>query len=319
MTPALTAVLAEIPSPTRSVWMLGPVPVRAYALCILLGIVLAVWLGEKRYQARGGEPGTVLDIAGWAVPFGIVGGRLYHVATSWEPYFGAGGDPVKALYIWQGGLGIWGAIALGALGVWIGCRRRGLRMAPMADALAPGIVLAQALGRWGNWFNNELYGRATDLPWGLRIYDWDQAAGQALRGADGAPVVLGVYHPTFLYESLWCLGTAALLLWGDRRFKLGHGQVFALYVLLYTIGRGWIEYLRIDEAHHVLGLRLNDWTSLVVGIAALVALIVSVKFHPGREDSVSRVEISTEPTDEEPSDDEDSVAESRGPADGAGV
>lgn len=281
-------MITALPSPTQGVWYLGPFPLRAYALCIIAGIVVAVWWGDKRWQARGGEPGTVMDIATWAVPFGIVGGRVYHVLTSWTPYFGHGGDPVAALYIWKGGLGIWGAVALGALGVWIACRRRGLRMAPMADALAPGIVLAQAMGRWGNWFNNELYGRATDLPWGLTIHEWDQDAGKAVVNASGHAVVLGTYHPTFLYESLWCLGVAAVIVWADRRFTLGHGRVFLLYILLYTIGRGWIEWLRVDDARHILGLRLNDWTALIVGISALIALSVSARFRPGREESLRR-------------------------------
>ena len=170
---------ASLPSPTQGVWQLGPLPVRAYALCILLGIVVAIWLGDRRWRARGGGPGTIGDIAAWAVPFGIVGGRLYHVLSSWQPYFGSGGHPVEALYIWQGGLGIWGAIALGGLGAYIGARRAGVLMPPLADALAPGIVLAQAIGRWGNWFNNELYGGHTNLPWKLQVHCLDINVGHA--------------------------------------------------------------------------------------------------------------------------------------------
>jgi prolipoprotein diacylglyceryl transferase len=282
------AIPATIPSPTQGVWQLGPLPLRAYALCILAGIVVAIWLGDRRWQERGGREGQVLDIAAWAVPFGIVGGRLYHVATSWQPYFGSGGHPVQALYIWEGGLGIWGAISLGGVGAYIGARRAGILLPPVADALAPGIVLAQAIGRWGNWFNNELYGGPTDLPWGLRIHQWDASAGHAVAGPDGQPVVLGTFHPTFLYEALWDAGTAVLLIWADRRFRLGHGRVFALYVLVYTIGRGWIEALRVDPANHILGLRLNLWTSLLVGLGALTYLIVSARLRPGRETSVVR-------------------------------
>jgi len=278
----------SLPSPTQGVWQLGPLPIRAYALCILAGIVVAIWLGDRRWRARGGQAGTVGDIAAWAVPFGIVGGRLYHVATSWQPYFGPGGRPVEALYIWQGGLGIWGAVALGAVGAWIGARRAGVLLPPMADALAPGIVLAQAIGRWGNWFNNELYGSATTLPWGLRIHEWDNATGRAVRGADGQPVVLGTFHPTFLYEALWNVGIAAVLIWLDRRYKIGHGRVFALYVLLYTIGRFWIEALRVDPSNLVFGLRLNLWTSVIVGLGALVYLVLSARLRPGRETSVLR-------------------------------
>ena len=277
-----------IPSPTQGVWYLGPLPIRAYALCILLGIVVAAWLGEKRWAERGGRPGLVLDIAAWAVPFGIVGGRLYHVITSWQPYFGPGGQPMNAFLIWNGGLGIWGAVALGTVGGWIACRRAGVRAPTMADALAPGIVIAQGIGRLGNWFNNELHGGPTDKPWGLRIYEWDQSAGHAVAGPDGKPVVLGVFQPTFGYELIWDFGVAGVLIWADRRFRLGHGRVFALYVLLYTLGRGWIEALRVDPANTILGLRLNLWTSLLVGLGALAYLVVSTRLLPGREASVLR-------------------------------
>jgi phosphatidylglycerol---prolipoprotein diacylglyceryl transferase len=266
-------VLAAIPSPTQGVWELGPFPLRGYALSIIAGIVLACWLSEKRWVARGGAPGDVLDIAVWAVPFGIIGGRVYHVLTTPEPYFGEGGDPLRAFAIWEGGLGIWGAIALGGVGAWIGCRRRGIPLPAYADALAPGIVLAQAVGRLGNWFNNELYGRATDLPWALTIYRWDSSAGRAVTGADGAPVVLGTFHPAFLYELLWDVGVAVLVIWADRRFRLSHGRAFALYVAAYCAGRLWIEMLRIDTAEHFLGVRLNVFTSVVVGLLAVVYLV----------------------------------------------
>lgn len=263
--------LAYIPSPSRGVLYLGPIPLRGYAFCIIIGVFVAVWLGNKRWIARGGRAGTVADIAVWAVPFGLVGGRLYHVITDYELYFSEGRDWVDAFKIWEGGLGIWGAIALGALGAWIGCRRRGIPMPAYADAVAPGIAFAQAIGRWGNWFNQELYGRETDLPWALRITS----------SADGR--VPGFYHPTFLYESLWCVGVALLVIWADRRFKLGHGRAFALYVAAYCAGRFWIEYMRVDDAHHIFGLRLNNWTALVVFLLAVVYMVVSAKKRPGRE------------------------------------
>jgi prolipoprotein diacylglyceryl transferase len=269
--------LAYIPSPSRSVIHLGPIPLRGYAFCIILGVFVAVWLANRRWVARGGQPGTVGDIAVWAVLFGLVGGRLYHVITTYEPYFGKGGHPVDALKIWEGGLGIWGAIALGALGAWIGCRRRGVPLPAYADAAAPGIVLAQAVGRWGNWFNQELYGKPTTVPWALKISE-DKRPANSLDAA--------TYHPTFLYESLWCVGVALLVLWADRRFKLGHGRAFALYVAAYTVGRAWIEYLRVDEAHHILGLRLNDWTSMIVFVLAVGYLVVSHRKRPGREEIV---------------------------------
>jgi prolipoprotein diacylglyceryl transferase len=263
--------LAFIPSPSRGVLHLGPIPLRGYAFCIIIGVFVAVWLGNRRWLARGGRAGTVADIAVWAVPFGLVGGRLYHVITDYELYFSEGRDWVDAFKIWEGGLGIWGAIALGAVGAWIGCRRRGIPLPAWADALAPGIALAQAIGRWGNWFNQELYGKETDLPWALHITS----------SADGR--VPGYYHPTFLYESLWCIGVALLVIWADRRFKLGHGRAFALYVASYCVGRFWIEYLRVDDAHHILGLRLNNWTAMVVFVLAVVYFVLSAKKRPGRE------------------------------------
>ena len=287
MTP-VTAVPATLPSPTQGVWQVGPFPLRAYALCILAGIVVAIWLGDRRWRQRGGRQGQVLDIAAWAVPFGIVGGRLYHVITSWQPYFGPGGHPLQALYIWEGGLGIWGAVTLGGVGAWIGARRAGILLPPLADALAPGIVLAQAIGRWGNWFNNELYGRATSRPWGLRIYEWDPAAGHAVTGPDGTPVVIGTFQPTFLYESVWDALTAVALILIDRRYRIGHGRLFASYVLMYSIGRFWIEALRVDPANHVLGLRLNLWTSLLAALGALAYIVVSARLRPGREEWVFR-------------------------------
>ncbi|MCF3104331.1 prolipoprotein diacylglyceryl transferase [Streptomyces roseoverticillatus] len=264
--------LAYIPSPSTGVVHLGPVPLRGYAFCIIIGVFVAVWLGNRRWIARGGRAGTVADIAVWAVPFGLVGGRLYHVITDYELYFGEGRNWVNAFKIWEGGLGIWGAVALGAVGAWIGCRRRGIPLPAWADALAPGLAVAQAIGRWGNWFNQELYGKPTDLPWALKI-DADPAIGR----------VAGTYHPTFLYESLWCLLIAGLVIWADRRFTLGHGRAFALYVASYTVGRFWFEYLRVDDAHHVLGLRLNGWTSIVVFVGAVIYMIVSAKRVPGRE------------------------------------
>ena len=275
-------ILASVPSPSQGVWHLGPLPIRAYALCIIAGVVVAIWLGEKRWVARGGRPGQVGDIAIWAVPFGLVGGRLYHVITDWRLYFGEGREPISALYVWQGGLGIWGAIALGALGAYIGARRHNAKFPPLADALAPGIAIAQAIGRWGNWFNPALYGRPTSLPWGLEI---DQAHREEGYEDPGL-----LFHPTFLYEFVWNLGVAGLVIWADRRFRLGHGRAFALYVMGYTAGRGWIEYLRIDEVQgsDVFGLRLNVWTSIVLFLLALGYFLWSRRKHPGREDEVLR-------------------------------
>ncbi|MFF6829814.1 prolipoprotein diacylglyceryl transferase [Streptomyces longwoodensis] len=267
--------LAYLPSPSTGVLHLGPIPLRAYAFCIIIGVFVAVWLGSRRWVARGGGRHLVADVAIWAVPFGVVGGRLYHVITSYELYFGPSKNWVDAFKIWNGGLGIWGAIALGALGAWIGCRRHGVPLPAFADAIAPGIALAQAIGRWGNWFNQELFGRPSTLPWALKIDPSHRPAGMA---------DIATYQPTFLYESLWNVGVALLVLWADRRFKLGHGRAFALYVAAYTVGRFWVEYLRIDEAHRIFGLRLNDWTSIVVFAAAVAYLVISARRRPGREE-----------------------------------
>jgi phosphatidylglycerol---prolipoprotein diacylglyceryl transferase len=273
----LTAL--SIPSPSAGTWYLGPLPIRGYALAIILGIVAAIWIGERRWVARGGKAGDIQDIAIWAVPFGLVGGRLYHVLTDSQLYFGAGENPIEALYVWRGGLGVWGAIGLGAVGAIIAAKRKGIRLLPVLDALAPGVLVAQAIGRWGNWFNQELFGKPTDLPWGLEI-DPDH---RPLGYADQV-----TFHPTFLYESLWCLAGFALLVWADRRFRLGHGRVVALYIMIYTLGRGWIETLRIDsvELSDVGGLRFNVWTSIVLFVAALIWFVVSARRQPGREEHV---------------------------------
>ena len=267
-------VIASIPSPSDGVWHLGPVPLRAYAFCIIVGIFVAIWVGQQRWEDRGGDRALITDVAIWAVPFGIVGGRLYHVISSPDAYFGAGGEPLKAFAVWEGGLGIWGAIALGGVGAWIACRRAGVPLPPLADALAPAIALAQAAGRFGNWFNQELFGGPTSLPWGLQI----DAAHRPAGFEDVA-----TFHPTFLYESLWNIGVALVVVWADRRFRLGHGRAFALYVAAYTVGRGWIEYLRIDPAEDIMGLRLNDWVSLVVFLGALAYIVVVGRRRPGRE------------------------------------
>ena len=284
MISASAAFLATIPSPDQGVWHLGFIPIRAYALCIIAGIIVAIWWGERRWAARGGTKGTVIDIAVYAVPFGLVGGRLYHVITDPELYFTEGKNPWNAFAIWDGGLGIWGAIALGAVGAYIACRRKGIPLPAMADTLAPGIVVAQAIGRIGNYFNQELYGAHTDLPWGLEIYqrfnpdDPDNLLNGVATGH--IPLPDSPVHPTFLYELIWNLLVAALIVWADRRFKLGHGRVFALYVAGYTLGRGWIEMMRTDTANHILGLRVNVWTSILLFIGAVVYFVLAGKRGP---------------------------------------
>jgi prolipoprotein diacylglyceryl transferase len=280
-----TSVLAFIPSPSQGVWHLGPIPIRAYALCIIAGIIAALVIGDRRWAARGGERGVIYDIALWAVPFGLIGGRLYHVMTDWTTYFGSDGKGfLAALRIWDGGLGIWGAVALGGVGAWLGCRSRGIPLPAFGDAIAPGIILAQAIGRLGNYFNQELYGRATDLPWGLEIYERRNAAGQTdmLNGVSTGTMLLDhPVHPTFLYELLWNLLIFGMLLWADRRFNLGHGRLFALYIAGYCVGRFWVELMRDDYATHFAGIRINTFTSMFVFIGAVIYIMVAPK---GRED-----------------------------------
>ena len=264
-----------LPSPPQGVWQIGPIPIRAYALCILVGIFFAVWIGSRRWIARGGLAGQVADVAMWAVPFGVIGGRLYHVATDWELYFAEGGKGFLGIFrVWEGGLGIWGAIALGGVGAWIGCKRLGVPFAPFADSIAPGIAFAQAIGRFGNWFNQELFGRPTTLPWGLEI-------DAANRPTDFTQ--FDTFHPTFLYEALACVAIGLFVIWADKRYVMGHGRVFALYVALYCAARGLIETLRIDDAHHVLGIRFNVFTALFIGACALIYLVRSSERNPGRE------------------------------------
>ena len=277
--PRVVDLLASIPSPAWSGFDIGPVRIHAYALCILLGIALALWLTNKRWQARGGTEDDLWTIAIWAIPAGIIGGRLYHVFSTPDPYFGPDGDPVAALYIWNGGLGIWGAVALGVLVVLFVCRRHGFRFTSFLDAAAPGLILAQAVGRWGNWFNQELFGAPTTLPWGLEIDRSSPTWPDPSLPADT------LFHPTFLYESLWNLAGCVLLLWAARRFGLWRGQVFYLYLSYYTLGRVWIEALRIDDAEHILGLRLNVWTSILVFLVGVALLALSRARHGSGSDS----------------------------------
>lgn len=254
----------SIPTPTISVVEIGPFAVHAYALCIITGVALAIWLGNKRFiGAYPDARGVVSDVAVIAVPAGVIGGRLYHVATTPERFFGANGHPEDIVKIWEGGLGIWGAISLGGVGAFLAyayfARKRELpQFRYFADAIAPGILFAQALGRWGNWFNAELFGRPTDLPWALEIPRWARPFGFA---------EYETFHPTFLYESLWCaaLGFALLKIGG----RLSGGQVFTLYVAAYCVGRLGFELLRIDEANLIAGLRVNVLVSIAVGAISL--------------------------------------------------
>ena len=264
-------MLSAIPTPSNSAIGIGPFTFHYYALCIISGVAVAIWLGNKRYRefANNSEQsiGIVADVAIYAVPAGIVGGRLYHVVTSPAQYFGENGNPLDVLKIYEGGLGIWGAISLGALGAWLGFRKRAKNLELpnfrlFLDALAPGILIAQAIGRVGNWFNGELFGRPFSGPWALDIPLSKRPIGYLKYES---------FHPTFLYEAIWCLLVAALLIWLTPKLKPGQG--FANYVTLYCVGRFAIESVRIDEANKILGLRVNLWTALIVGLlASAVAL-----------------------------------------------
>jgi prolipoprotein diacylglyceryl transferase len=267
---------------------------------MITAIVVAGWIGARRLALRGYNADAMFDVALWAVPFGIVGARVYHVITTPEPYFGAGGDPWKAFAIWNGGLGVWGAIALGAVGGAIGAKRVKIPLGALADALAPGIAVGQAIGRLGNWFNQELFGAPTTLPWGLQVSpDIATAAGYP-------PGTL--FHPTFLYELLWDLGVAAVLVWAGRRWRWGHGQTFFAYMTLYCLGRVWIEALRIDTANHFLGLRLNVWTSIVVGLAGVVGFLWSRRRYG--DDLQLAAEPEGDPHADDPVSDDGDMADS---------
>ena len=269
--------LAYIPSPTISQFSIGPVTIHIYALCILMGIVLAVWITTTRWKKLGGNFDQVLDITLVSVPEGIIGARLYHIITTPERFFGPDGDWAEMFRIWNGGLGIWGGVLFGALAAWAWCRHKHYPMALLADAIAPGLLVAQAVGRLGNWFNQELYGAPTTLPWGLKLNMEGTAIGHSEQCYDGATCPSGtLFHPTFLYEMIWNLIGAAIIVYiGSKAMKkLKAGSLFAVYIMWYTLGRTWIESLRIDYAHEFLGVRINVWVSMAVFVLGAVSFIV---------------------------------------------
>ena len=269
--------LAYIPSPTISQFSIGPVTIHIYALCILMGIVLAVWITTTRWKKLGGNFDHVLDITLVSVPAGIIGARLYHIITTPERFFGPDGDWAEMFRIWNGGLGIWGGVLFGALAAWAWCRHKHYPMALLADAIAPGLLVAQAVGRLGNWFNQELYGAPTTLPWGLKLNMEGTAIGHSEQCYDGATCPSGtLFHPTFLYEMIWNLIGAAIIAYiGSKAMKkLKAGSLFAVYIMWYTLGRTWIESLRIDYAHEFLGVRINVWVSMAVFVLGAVSFIV---------------------------------------------
>jgi len=321
---AAAMIPASIPSPDWSGFDIplpwGSLRIHAYALCILLGIIAGLWLTSVRWAKRGAPEGSVWDIAIWAIPFGIIGGRLYHVVSSPDAYFGPGFDGTGDLslipQLQRGGLGIWGAVLLGAVGAWIGCRKAGVKLSAFLDAAAPGLLLAQAIGRWGNYFNQELFGGPTTLPWGLQI-----DAGNPNFPPGMAADTL--FHPTFLYESLWNLAGVGILLLLDRKFSFRRGRLFCLYAVYYTLGRVWIEAMRIDDAEQInlfgITTRLNVWTSIFVMLGALAAFIIlglrkrtepDTVYLPGREPSEAEPAGTADAVDDaDPDADADSDAD----------
>ncbi len=250
------AALASIPSPDSSTIELGPISIHFYGLTLLVAIAAAVVISGIRWTRRGGDWDLIFRVAVWGVAFGIIGARLYHVITSWDELPDEWWGPFA---IWKGGLGVWGGIGLGVIVGAIVAKRSGVSVAQLADCVAPALLVAQAIGRLGNWWNQELFGGPTDLPWGLEI------------GVDNRPIEYvdrETFHPTFLYEALWCLGAAGVLLAVERLFRIRPGGLFALYVLLYSIGRFWIETMRIDPSHEIAGVRLNVW---VAGLAIVLS------------------------------------------------
>jgi prolipoprotein diacylglyceryl transferase len=267
-------LLASLPSPPGKSIHIGPLALRAYGLAIALGVVAAVAIAQRRWRGAGGDPNDISGLATWAVPAGLVGARAWHVMTDWQKFRGRWHE---VFFIWQGGLGIPGGLIAGVVvGAWV-AHRRGLAVPRLLDAVAVAIPVAQAIGRLGNWFNQELFGRPTDLPWGLEIDPGrrpDRFAGEA------------TFHPTFLYEALWNLALAGFLVWLGRRFRLRDGQLFTLYVGGYALGRLWVEAMRSDPASLLLGVRVNIWTSLIaLGIAAIVFVRRSSTKVPTTADS----------------------------------
>ena len=288
-------IVTSIPSPDVSYIELGPLRIHFYALFILTGIILALLLTESRLKARGVEAGVALDVSFWAIPFGILGGRFFHVITHPNDYFYQGADLLAPFRIWEGGLAIYGALLFGALGAYIGSRKSGIKFTSYLDAVAPGILLAQAVGRWGNYFNNELFGLPTDLPWGLEISSSNPAYPAGL--PEGV-----LFHPTFLYESIWSLFGVALLLAADKKFNLRWGRMIGLYVIYYSVGRVWVEAIRIDPSEIVLGLRINIWSAMIGIIVGLAVMIISYRRHTG-------LEVSAYLEGREPKAKDDSAAE----------
>ena len=296
----LLHIVTSIPSPDVSYIELGPLRIHFYALFILTGIILALLLTESRLKARGVEAGVALDVSFWAIPFGILGGRFFHVITHPNDYFYPGADLLAPFRIWEGGLAIYGALLFGAVGAYIGARKSGIKLSSYLDAVAPGILLAQAIGRWGNYFNNELFGLPTDLPWGLEIPSSNRAYPAGL--PEGV-----LFHPTFLYESIWSLVGVAILLAADKRFNLRWGRMIGLYFIYYSVGRIWVEAIRIDPSEIVLGLRINIWSAIVGIVVGLAVMVISYRKHTGLELSAYLKGREPKPKDDQAAEPEDKL------------
>lgn len=266
------------PSPDIASFSIGPFTVHMYALCIIAGIIAATILTSRRLTKRGAEPGIVLDIILWAIPLGIIGARIFHVLTHPGDYFYPGADLLRTLYIWEGGIAIFGSLLGGAVGAYIGCRMTGVRFWTFADALAPGLLLAQAFGRLGNYFNHELYGLPTDLPWGLEI----EASNPAF--PIGLPAGT-LFHPTFLYEIIWNLLGVAVILWIGHRFNPQWGRLFGVYLIWYGAGRTVWETIRIDPSEYFLGVRVNVWAAILAIVVGIAIIVIQSRRHTGGEPS----------------------------------
>ena len=272
-------LITSIPSPSIQYFDLGPLRIHIYALCILLGIALATWITDARLSKRGAERGVVLDIILWAVPLGIIGARFYHVFTHPADYFYEGADLMKVFYIWEGGNAIFGSLLGGAVGAWIGCKQTGIRFWSFADALAPAMLIAQATGRLGNYFNHELFGQPTTLPWGLEIESTNPAFPAGL--PEGT-----LFHPMFLYEILWNLLGAFVIIVLERKLYLRWGKAFGVYLIWYGIGRSVFETYRLDSSETFFSIRTNVWAALLAIVVGVLIIIIQNRRHPGKELSV---------------------------------
>jgi prolipoprotein diacylglyceryl transferase len=272
-------LISSIPSPSIQFFEVGPLRVHFYALCILTGIALATWITDTRLSRRGAERGVVLDIILWAVPLGIIGARFYHVFTHPTDYFYEGADLMRVFYIWEGGNAIFGSLLGGAVGAWIGCKQTGIRFWSFADALAPAMLVAQAAGRLGNYFNHELFGQPTTLPWGLEIESTNPAFPAGL--PEGT-----LFHPMFLYEILWNLLGALIIILLERKVYLRWGKSFGMYLIWYGIGRSIFETYRLDPSETLLGIRTNVWAALAAIAIGIAIIAIQNRRHPGKELSV---------------------------------